>query len=230
MASERTGRSSASASRSSPGGAPPEEHRGQESGGEELRFLDSGVVRERADAVRNRARVLDAAQRLFAERGVAAVTMDDLAAAAGVGKGTLYRRFPNKGAVAHALLDEAERDLQFRILSGPPPLGPGSPAVERFVAFVTAYVTFAVRTLPLLVPAEAGPGARLHSGAHAFWRQHCRHLLATAGAPDALLRADMILAALSADQVNHWTLDQQRSPSQLVEALSVAARTLAAPP
>src|SRR4051812_6991170 len=81
-------------------------------------------VRERADAARNRIRVLAAAETLFAERGVDAVTMDDVAAAAGVGKGTLYRRFGDKGGLAMALLDEREAELQQRILSGPPPLGP----------------------------------------------------------------------------------------------------------
>src|SRR4051812_17623609 len=83
-------------------------------------------VRERADAARNRIRVLEAAEKLFAERGVDAVTMDDVAGAAGVGKGTLYRRFGDKGGLAMALLDQRERELQERILTGPPPLGLGA--------------------------------------------------------------------------------------------------------
>src|SRR5207249_4161704 len=48
--------------------------------------------KERADAARNRARILDAAERLFREHGVAAVSMDQIAQAAKVGKGTLFRR------------------------------------------------------------------------------------------------------------------------------------------
>ncbi|MDQ2884136.1 MAG: TetR/AcrR family transcriptional regulator, partial [Actinomycetota bacterium] len=78
---------------------------------------------ERADAARNRARVLDAAERLSAQRGATRVTMEDIAKAAGVGKGTLYRRYPDRAAVAVALLDEHERRLQQQLLSGPPPLG-----------------------------------------------------------------------------------------------------------
>jgi AcrR family transcriptional regulator len=53
--------------------------------------------------------------------------MDAVAAEAGVGKGTLFRRFGDRAGLAVALLDERERDLQAAVLSGPPPLGPGAP-------------------------------------------------------------------------------------------------------
>ena len=76
---------------------------------------------ERADAARNRRRALEAARRLVAERGADAVTMDDVAAAAGVGKGTLYRRFGDRHGLLLALLDDEERALQEAILRGPPP-------------------------------------------------------------------------------------------------------------
>jgi AcrR family transcriptional regulator len=56
----------------------------------------------RADAERNRVRVLDAAQRLFAERGVD-VAVEDIAAAAGVGIGTVYRRFPDRESLVEAV-------------------------------------------------------------------------------------------------------------------------------
>ena len=57
----------------------------------------------RADAVRNRARILVAAEEVFAERGSAA-GIDDVAAAAGLGVGTLYRHFPTKEALVEAIL------------------------------------------------------------------------------------------------------------------------------
>src|SRR3954468_8625414 len=120
----------------------------------DLPVLDVGVVRERADAARNRLLVLAAAERLFAERGVAGVTMDDVAAAAGVGKGTLYRRFTDKGGLAVALLDQRERELQQAILTGPAPLGPGAPPVERLVAFVAAYLELVDRQLDLVLMSE----------------------------------------------------------------------------
>jgi AcrR family transcriptional regulator len=193
----------------------------------ELPVLGQPVVRERADAARNRLRVLEAAERLFAERGVACVTMDDIAAAAGVGKGTLYRRFTDKGGLAVALLDERERELQSAMLSGPPPLGPGASPVERLEAFVAAYLLLVDRQLDLVLMSQtSAPGARLRTGAHAFWRQHCALLLSSAGAQDHQLRADLLLAGLAAEQVRAWIREQSRSPAELAHSL---VRALAGP-
>jgi AcrR family transcriptional regulator len=59
----------------------------------------------RADAERNRARILAAASEVFAERGLDA-SLDDIAAHAGVGVGTVYRRFPDKDALIDALFED----------------------------------------------------------------------------------------------------------------------------
>lgn len=251
----------------------------------ELPVLDVGVVRERADAARNRILVLAAAERLFAERGVPGVTMDDVAAAAGVGKGTLYRRFGDKGGLAMALLDEQERELQQQLLTGPAPLGPGQGAglgagaspgaglgsgagaglgggagpgagagagpgagagagadadlgprglsaapADRLAAFVAAYLRFLNRALDLVLLSETStPGARFRTGAHGFWRQHCRLLLQDAGVPDAGIGADVLLAALSAEQVRHWLRDDAIPLADLSTRLVSLARTLATP-
>src|ERR1700681_4439510 len=88
---------------------------------------------ERADAVRNRARILAAAERLFAERGAGCVSMDDIAGAAGVGKGTLFRRFGSRAALALALLSECETAFQEEFIRGEPPLGPGASPAERLI-------------------------------------------------------------------------------------------------
>ncbi|HEY3465678.1 MAG TPA: helix-turn-helix domain-containing protein [Amycolatopsis sp.] len=183
-------------------------------------------VRERADAARNRLRALTAAETLFAERGVDAVTMDDVANAAGVGKGTLYRRFGDKAGLAMALLDERERELQHRILTGPPPLGPGAPPTDRLAAFVEAYLDLLTRQLDLVLLSEtATTGARFRTGAHTLWRQHTRHLLDAGGAPDAEIAADVLLAALSAEQVRHWLRDRELDSATLAGSLVALVRT-----
>jgi AcrR family transcriptional regulator len=61
--------------------------------------------RLRADAERNRRRILEAAADVFAERGLG-VSLDDIAVAAGVGVGTVYRRFPDKDALIDALFED----------------------------------------------------------------------------------------------------------------------------
>ncbi len=67
--------------------------------------------RERKDALRNYARVLEAARELFAERGPA-VTMEEVARRAGVGVGTVYRCFGSKEHLFSALSQAACMDVQ----------------------------------------------------------------------------------------------------------------------
>src|SRR3954454_22011639 len=167
-----------------------------------LPVLPNEPPAERADAARNRRRVLEAAASLFAERGVDAVSMDDIVAGAGVGKGTLYRRFGDKSGLAAALLDERERELQAGILSGPPPLGPGAEPAKRLAAFVVAYIDYVAANLDIVATSQqSSPGARFRTGSHRFWRAHLVHLFRSAGVPQAETRADVLLAALTAEQV-----------------------------
>jgi AcrR family transcriptional regulator len=73
----------------------------------------------RADARRNRERIVEAARKVFAKQGAGA-QMDDIAHAAGVGVGTVYRHFPHKEALMGELMaskfrafaDNAERALE----------------------------------------------------------------------------------------------------------------------
>lgn len=75
---------------------------------------------ERADAARNRRRILDAAARIVAEEGPDAVTMNQVAHASGIGVGTVYRRFGDVSQLLWALLDDRERRFQEAYMSGPP--------------------------------------------------------------------------------------------------------------
>jgi AcrR family transcriptional regulator len=79
---------------------------------------DSGGAEraERCDAAANRARILAVAEKLIAERGVVEVTMADIARAAGVGQGTLYRRYANKSELSLALMDRQFREFQDTVM------------------------------------------------------------------------------------------------------------------
>ncbi|KIF04947.1 transcriptional regulator [Streptomyces sp. RSD-27] len=152
--------------------------------------------RQREDAIRNHVQILAAAEQLFTERDPRSVTMDQIAKAAGVGRATLYRRFPDPPAVAAALLDEHERILQGRLAFGPPPLGPGAPPAQRLAAFYTAALDHLERHLPLTLGIRPGP-ARFSAGAYRHWRAHVRSLLVEAGAPDPDVSVDALLSPLA---------------------------------
>ena len=108
----------------------------------------SGLQAERSDAARNRRVILRTARRLFDERGVTCVTMEEIARASGVGKGTLYRRFPHKGFLCQALLEEPTIILQEQTLEI---LGvPGTPPIEKLHAFLDRLVDFTAENLDLL--------------------------------------------------------------------------------
>jgi len=116
---------------------------------------DANQPRERADAARNRLRILEAAAALVGEHGIDKVSMEDVACKAGVGTGTLYRRFRDRAGLALALLDEETRDFQDALIAGPPPLGPGAPASERLQAFGRGYLGLLERHADLIMAAGA---------------------------------------------------------------------------
>ncbi|MFE3799031.1 TetR/AcrR family transcriptional regulator [Nocardia tengchongensis] len=159
---------------------------------------DPPAPAERADAARNRAKVLAAAARLFADHDPRTVTMDDIAKAAGVGRGTLYRRYPDVGSIAVALLDEHERALQEQLLRGEPPLGPGAPPAERLAAFYAAMIELLDTHAHLALGAETG-GARFQTGAYQFWAVHVRMLLTEADVAERDSLVDTLLAPLAAE-------------------------------
>ncbi len=117
---------------------------------------DAAPRHERSDAVENRKRILDVAERLFAERGVENVCMQEIARSAGVGQGTLYRRFANKSELCLALLDTQMSDFQNEVLST---LREMTHRSEKKLAqldwFLGALVQFNERHSPLLKGAQA---------------------------------------------------------------------------
>jgi AcrR family transcriptional regulator len=138
-------------------------------------LLDPHARPERRDAARNRELLLDAAHRLVEHCGVAAVTMDAVAAEAGVGKGTVFRRYGSRAGLMTALLDDSEARWQAQVISGPPPLGPGAPPLERLLAFGESRLDQTRRHADLMVAAAGRHGRSLP--AVAFWTAHVRYLL-----------------------------------------------------
>ncbi|MFF4492381.1 TetR/AcrR family transcriptional regulator [Streptomyces sp. NPDC001544] len=160
----------------------------------------------RADAARNRARLLDAAARLVAEHGAAGVTMEAVAAAARVGKGTVFRRFGDRTGLLTALLDDSEQKMRAAILTGPPPLGPGAPPVERLRAFGVTVLRRCVDEMDLQLAAEPGPERRYTVPARRFHHSHVALLLRQA-LPDADhdLLAHTLLGYLDPVLIHHLT-------------------------
>jgi AcrR family transcriptional regulator len=134
---------------------------------------------ERADAASNRQRILTAASALFDERGAENVSMQDVAKAACVGMGTMYRRFGDRVGLTQALLSESHRRFQEEMVRGRPPLGPGAPARERLHAFGRGYLAILDDHAPTLVAAGGHP---LLAGPEDSYRMHLGILLRESGA------------------------------------------------
>jgi AcrR family transcriptional regulator len=187
---------------------------------------------ERADAAENRRRVLAAACKLFGEQGAANVSMDAVAAAAGVGKGTLFRRFGDRASLARAVISEHEAKLQDELIRGAPPLGPGAPARERLAAFGRAYLEFLEAHRDTILAAEFGsPGFRLGSAPYAFYRTHITLLLREAGCGDhAEYLADVLLSPLAASTFKYHRELRRLTLEESVEAYGdLVARLLDSP-
>lgn len=182
---------------------------------------------ERADAARNRARILEAAGRLFAAKGAPNVTMEDIAKAAGVGRGTLYRRYPDRAAIATAMLDEHEKALQRELIGGEPPLGPGASPAPRLAAFYAAMVELLESHAHLVLGAETGR-SRFTTGAYGFWRVHVRSLLVAAGVPDPDALVEVVLAPLAPEVYTFQREGRGLDPERITAALGELARRLLA--
>lgn len=167
---------------------------------------------ERKDAQRNREKILCAARNLMERRGLDGVCMDELAAAAGVGKGTLYRRFQDKHALFRALLDDDERVLQDHVRRRFGHPKDASPTLVLMSLWL-ALVDFVLDHKDVLAAAEieARSRAALIGSPPYHWRHvELTRWLRASGQPAqrAALLAHCWLHALAADVVREMALSE----------------------
>jgi polyketide synthase 12 len=151
---------------------------------------------ERADAVRNRRHLLVTAREMLAEQGADKLTMDGLAERAGLGKGTVFRRFGTRAGIFQALLDDDEREFQRQVLAGPAPLGPGAAPLDRLIAYGLARIDFLIGHREI-ARAALDARERVPAGSQTpMSREHVRFLLGEMRLGDADL--DVLATQLTA--------------------------------
>lgn len=184
-------------------------------------------VRVRRDAVANADRILCAARRVLDDGGAESLTMDRLAAEAGVGKGTIFRAFGNRAGVFAALTDESERQFQAAYLSGPPPLGPGAPPLERLLAYGAGRLRAdAIQAQILLARAQA-PADKFDVPARKVSAMHVRMLLRQCGVRDNLeLLTETLLAPLDAELVHHLAAERGVPRAELLTGWQLLAEAV----
>ncbi|MFJ3516846.1 MULTISPECIES: TetR/AcrR family transcriptional regulator [unclassified Streptomyces] len=158
----------------------------------------------RKDAVRNRAAVFAAADTLFADCGSPEdVTMADIAAAAGVGKATLFRAFGDRTGLIRELYEARLEPIREAVEAGPPPLGPRTPAHLRVPALLDAVLCFKLDNRHLAMALESGGADSPYRTEHYDrWHTLLRDLLRSVPGPDDDdFTAHALLAATRADLI-----------------------------
>lgn len=180
---------------------------------------------ERADALRNRRAVLRATEQLLNEGGGDHVSLDRVAALAGVGKGTVFRRFGNRAGLLQALLEERSRELRDAIRNGPPPLGPGAPTPERLLAFLDGLGAIAEGNAALLSAHEqACAEDRYSDPSYQLWHSHLSALFADQRPDlDAHFLAHAVLAVFDGSLIREMTPpDDPRRFTRSVQQMAMA--------
>ncbi len=175
-----------------------------------------GVESERRDAARNRELLLRAARELIEECGADGLTMGTLAQRAGVGKGTVFRRFGSRAGLMMTLLSDAEAAFQGRFMFGPPPLGPGAAPLERLIAFGEERIAWVLEFGELARAADVSAYNRFDVPAAVLWHRHLEMLLREAGVTaDPWLMATSLSAVLEPERILHAVRVHQVAPERL---------------
>ena len=160
---------------------------------------------ERADAARNRRKILAAAARMLAAEGAKTLSLDAVAHAAGVGVGPVSRRFGDRAGLVAALLDDREQQFQAAFMTGPPPLGPGAPPAVRLRAFLHAHLDRIEEQRELILLGDtSSPTGRYESGPYRMRHVHLATLLNELDLHgDTHYFADALLALLAPTLINY---------------------------
>ncbi|GIH18603.1 TetR/AcrR family transcriptional regulator [Rugosimonospora africana] len=165
------------------------------------------MAAERADAARNRQSILRAVEELLAEQGPEHVSLDSVAARAGVGKGTVFRRFGSRTGLFQDLLAERAARIRAAIDSGPPPLGPSAPPRDRLLGFLDELAKLAAKNITLIAAHEQACAADKHQDpTYQRWHDHVTRLIRQVRPDtDAEFVAHLLLASFEGELVRHIT-------------------------
>ena len=178
-----------------------------------------GGEAERSDAARNRELLLKAARELIEVCGADGLTMDRLAERAGVGKGTVFRRFGSRAGLMMTLLSDSEAAFQGRFMFGPPPLGPGAAPLDRLVAFGAERIAFVLEFGELARAADSSAYNRFDVPAAVLWHRHIEMLLRAAGVTaDPWLMAMSLSSTLDPERLLHAVRAHHVAPERLEES------------
>jgi AcrR family transcriptional regulator len=183
--------------------------------------------RERRDAAEHRQQVLDAAARLFAERGLQVVTMEEIAQAAGVGKGTLYRRYTDKGQLVLALMGTCVARLQDDLVESQCGADSALDQLDAVLARLVGWIEEHTDQLAVLADQAAGDrrGAMLGGPLYQWLHAVVVCLLERADqegeawVEDCVYVADALLAALDIDLYLFQRHDRGYSPARILAGL-----------
>jgi AcrR family transcriptional regulator len=197
---------------------------------------------ERRDAAENRKRVLDVARRLFLESGVEAVSMHQIAQAAGVGQGTLYRRYAHKGELCRDVLGESAERFREEIEAYLARSDGAASALERLTSVLSRAVTLIETKLSLLAAiGDACWGERRVEKFRTPWYQWIHGTIAGLLSEavergelrtlDPTFTADALMAALSPDVYQFQREERGLTPEEILQGVCrIFADRSAAPP
>lgn len=186
---------------------------------------------ERRDAAENRQRILDAAFRLFDQNGVEQVSMNQIAAEAQIGPGTLYRRYRNKGELCLDLMKE-NIVLLFENIETYMQQNRTAPPSQRLNGLLELFIAFREKKSQLLNGVEdsastnrsrARTQSPLYVELHQLLVELFDEITSSSGQPQSnnIFKADMLLMALSSDSYSFQKEERGYSPETFLEQIRI---------